>query len=76
MHPSSSLASKANNDVLCYHQVIKAEDADDFREAIGKEVDNFKETKIFELVQLEKKPPHKSLIPSVQLFKQKQNLIG
>ena len=38
MHPLSHIASKANNDALYFHQAMKADDADDFRKAIGKEV--------------------------------------
>ena len=40
------------------------------------EIDNFKEEKIFELVPLNKKPSHKSLIPFVWSFKYKRNPIG
>ena len=76
LHPLSFMASKANNDVLYYHQAMKADDADEFRKAMKKEINSFKDEKIFELMLLNKKPAHKSLIPFVWSFKRKRNPIG
>ena len=42
MHPFSYLASKDNEDVLCCHQCMQEEDADLFKEAIGKEIKSLK----------------------------------
>ena len=70
------MASKANNDVLYYHQAMKADDADEFRKAMKKEIDSFNEEKIFELIPISKKPDHKSLIPFVWSFKRKRNPMG
>ena len=41
-----------------------------------KEINSFKDEKIFELMLLNKKPAHKSLIPFVWSFKRKRNPIG
>ena len=46
------MVSKANKDVLYYHQAMKANDADDFWKVISKEIESFKEEEIFELVPL------------------------
>ena len=76
MHPLSYVASKANNGVLYFHQAIKAEDADDFRKAMGKEIKSFKDADIFELMLLQDKPQHKTLIPFVWSLKRKRNPMG
>ena len=52
MHPLSCIASKANNDVLYFHEAMKAEDANDFRKAMGKEIKSFKDADIFKLMLL------------------------
>ena len=71
MHPLSHVVSKANNDVLFLHQAMKADDADDFRKAMGKEVKSFKDANTFGLVPLQNKPQHAFLIPFVWSFKRK-----
>ena len=76
MHPLSMMASKDNNDVLHYHQAMKAEDAYDFKEAIGKEVQSFKDEATFELIQIKNKPSHEPLIPFIWSFKRKRNPMG
>ena len=43
------MVSEANQDVLYYDQAMKAEDLDQFREAINKEIDSFKEKEILEV---------------------------
>ena len=35
-HPLTLLASQANEDVLCYHQAMKADDYVQFKEAMDK----------------------------------------
>ena len=55
---------------------MKADDADEFRKAMKKEIDSFNEEKIFELIPISKKPDHKSLIPFVWSFKRKHNPMG
>ena len=37
MHPLMLMGSQANDDVLHYHQAMKYDDVDSFREAMGKE---------------------------------------
>ena len=54
-----------NNDILYFHQAVKAKDADDFRKAIGSEIKSFRDADIFELILLQSKSQHKSLIPFV-----------
>ena len=76
IHPLSYIASKVNNDILYFYQAIKAEDADDFRKAMRKEIKSFRDADIFELIPLQNKPQHKSLILFVWLFKRKRNLMG
>ena len=76
MYPLSYLASKSNIDVLYYNQAMKAEDADDFRKAMGKEIQSFKDEGIFELIHLKNKPSHKTLIPFIWSFKRKRNPMG
>ena len=76
MHPLSMMASKANNDVLCYHQAMKAEDADDFKETMGKEIQSFKDEETYELIHVKRKPSHESLIPFIWSFKRKRSPMG
>ena len=40
---------------------MNANDANNFREVIGKEIESFKDNGIFELIPLKSKPEHKSL---------------
>ena len=42
IYPLSLMAFQVNEDVLYYHQAIKAEDSTQFREAMSKEIDSFK----------------------------------
>ena len=65
MCPYSYIASKANSDVLYFHHIIKADDVDDFRLVIEKEIKDFEYVNIFKLIPLKNKPQHKSLIPFV-----------
>ena len=73
IHPLSFMASEANQDILYYHQVIKAEDSNQFREAMSKEIDSFKEKEIFEVIPLKDKLIEKNLIPFIWFFKRKHN---
>ena len=65
LHPLSLIASKANNDVLYYYQAMKADNTDEFRKVMKKEIGSFNEEKIFKLIPISKKPDHKSLIPFI-----------
>ena len=62
LHPLLLIISKANNNVLYYHQVMKANDADEFRKVMKKEINSFNEEKIFDLIPISKKPEYKFLI--------------
>ena len=62
MYPLSLMASQANEDVLYYHQAIKAEDSAQFREAMLKEINSFKKEQIFELIPLKNKSLDRLLI--------------
>ena len=42
LHSLLCMVSKANNNVLYYHQAMKAEDADEFCVAMKKEINSFK----------------------------------
>ena len=55
---------------------MRANETDDFREAIEKEIDSFKSNDIFELAPLENKLKHKLLMHFAWSFKRKRNLIG
>ena len=50
---------------------MKVNDADYFREAMGKEISSFNDEKMFELVPLKEKLPHESLAPFVWSFRRK-----
>ena len=65
------MASEANQDVLYYHQAMKAEDSDQFNEEMNKEIGSFKEKEIFEVISLKDKLIEKNLIPFVWSFKRK-----
>ena len=41
-HSLTRVESQESNDVLNHHQVMKADDVDDFKEAIEKEMSSFK----------------------------------
>ena len=75
LYPLLFIASKANNNVLYYHQAMKTDDVDEFRKAMKEEINSFKDEKIFELILLSKKPAHKSLILFVWSLKRKHNPI-
>ena len=53
------LASQSNENVLCYHQSMKADDSIQFKEAMCKEIENFKKEKIFEVIPVKDKPDAK-----------------
>ena len=76
IHPFSYVASIANDDVLQCYQAMKSDNANSFREAMGKEVTSFKEEKIFEIAPIKNKPSKKSLTPFVWSFKRKRNPMG
>ena len=58
----SLLANKSNNDNLYYSQAIKAHNAEDFKKAIVKEVNNLYEAKVFDVIPLENKLKDQKLI--------------
>ena len=70
------MVSKANQDVLYYHQAMKADNADQFRDTMNKEIKSFKSEKIFELMLIKNKPSEKSLILFIWSFKRKRNLLS
>ena len=76
MHPLIMAASQENNDVMHYHQAMKAEDVDSFRKAMRKEIKSFKDEEIFEILPMKEKPIHKSLISFFWSFKRKRNPVG
>ena len=55
---------------------MKADNTGEFRKVIKKEIDSFKDKKIFELILINKKLVHESLILFAQSFKRKCNSIG
>ena len=55
-------ASKANNNMLYFHQAMQSEDAKEFYAAIAKEIASFKEKKIFNIDPIDSKRKVKSLI--------------
>ena len=65
MHPLSYLASQANEDVLCYHQEMKAEDSLSFREAKNSEIQSFKKEGVLELTPINNKTQDRTLTPFV-----------
>lgn len=69
LHLLTYLASTANEDVLYYHQVMKADDLALFHKAMATKIEKFKEEKIFILIPLKDKPKNKSLISFIWLFK-------
>ena len=76
MCPLVLVVSQANDDGLCHHQAMKANNADSFREAMDKEIQSFKDEGTFELIPSHKKPNHRSLIPFVLSIKRKHNPTG
>ena len=65
MYSLSLLVSKSNNDALYYQQAMRADDANDFREVMGKDTNSFKRNDTFKLTPLQNKVKHKSLTPFV-----------
>ena len=72
IHPLTYMASQANTDVLYYHQAMKADDANFFKEAMDVEIKSFNDENIFTLMPISNKPNDKSLIPFVWSFKRKK----
>ena len=75
-HPLTLLACQDNEDVLCYHQATKADDYVQFKEAMDRKIENFKQEKMFAVIPLKDKFDAKTLMPFVSSFKRKRNLLG
>ena len=74
--PFAYHADQSNNDTLYYGQAMKAEDADDFKAAMNKEVKDLYEADVFDIIPIEDKPKDRKLIKFIWSFKRKRSLIG
>ena len=55
---------------------MKAEDSEDFKAAMKKEINDLYEANIFDIIPLEDKPKNYKLIRFIWSFKRKRSLIG
>ena len=55
---------------------MQSDDAKSFREVMNKEIESFKQEKIFDIIPISNKPSNKSLILFIWSFKRKRNPIG
>ena len=60
--PFAFHADQSNNDTLYYGQAMKADDANEFKAAMKKEVEDLYEADVFDIIPLENKPKDRKLI--------------